>query len=113
MGDRVLRELASVLSSHLREEDVLCRWGGEEFLILLSEANLEGASVVAEKLRRVVELHPFEIGAARLPLTMTFGVSVYDGQQGLDQAINTADSALYRGKEAGRNRVEFGPRARV
>lgn len=111
VGDRVLSELSRVLSSHLREEDVLCRWGGEEFLILLSEASLEGASVVAEKLRQVVERHPFEVGPDRLPLTMTFGVCVFDGSETLDQAINSADSALYRGKAAGRNRVAFGPPA--
>jgi diguanylate cyclase (GGDEF)-like protein len=112
-GDWVLCELATVLSSHLREEDVLCRWGGEEFLILLSEASLEAASVVAEKLRRAVAEHPFDISGTRLPLTMTFGVSVYDGRETLDQAINSADRALYRGKGAGRNRVEFGAGALV
>jgi diguanylate cyclase (GGDEF)-like protein len=107
-GDKVLCELARTLSLHLREEDVLCRWGGEEFLLLLSEANLEATSVVAEKLRRVVEQHDFEVGGQRMPLTMTFGVSVYDGSQTLDQAIHSADEALYRGKATGRNRVEFG-----
>lgn len=105
VGDQVLCDISQVLKANLREEDVLARWGGEEYLILLSEASLEAASVVAEKLRRAVETHPF--GGGALSITMTFGVHVFDGALTLEQAIAAADSALYAGKAAGRNRVEF------
>src|SRR5690606_18314897 len=104
--DRVLKELSQTLGTQLRGEDVFCRWGGEEFLILLPETKMIGALFVAEKLRRLVERHDFSVPGAALRVTVTCGVAVFEGEGTLEQVIQRADAALYAGKSNGRNRVE-------
>jgi diguanylate cyclase (GGDEF)-like protein len=105
-GDRVLRAVATTLRAKLRQQDMVARWGGEEFLFLLPDTNLEGAQQLAEKLRLAVAEQPVDIASARsLPVTMTFGVTAYRGSQSTDDCVRLADEALYRGKTEGRNRV--------
>lgn len=109
VGDKVLVEISRILKQSLRRQDYLSRWGGEEFLILLSETDLEGGLAVTEKFRKEVEAKEFVVGDIKFSVTMSFGLSVYQ-DEGLDieHCIKQADEYLYRAKEAGRNRVFSG-----
>ena len=110
VGDEVLRVFAEVLRETLRESDVAGRWGGEEFLLLLPGADEEGAAQLADRLR--VALADRDIsGAPGLRVTASFGVAEYAGQSNTEQLVDAADSALYRAKRAGRDRVERAVRA--
>ena len=104
-GDAVLKAIAGLLGRLIRKQDCLGRWGGEEFLLLLPETAAEGATVLAEKLRKRVEEHEFVYVGLKLPITMTFGVAQYNNDYGIDACIVGADSALYKGKSNGRNCV--------
>lgn len=108
-GDRVLRELAQTLLTRTREQDVLGRYGGEEFLMILPDTALDGARQMAEALRKVVEATPFHAEDGQpLAMTVSLGVSALDlasAQRG-DALIGLADQALYKAKQGGRNRVE-------
>lgn len=104
-GDAILREIAEVFKDTLRAQDVVARWGGEEFLILLPETGTEGVAVAAEKLRRAIEDHEFMFDGTRYYVTVTLGTTAHDESSSMDQSIRRADQALYQGKAAGRNRV--------
>jgi len=105
VGDAVLRAFADVLRETVRESDVAGRWGGEEFLLLLPGADLEGAVQLAERVR--VALGAREIpDAPGLRVTASFGVAEYAGESNSEQLLVAADSALYRAKRAGKDRVE-------
>jgi len=106
VGDRVLRETAQLLAKNVRASDLVIRFGGEEFLVLLVDVK-EGESVkVAEKLRAAVETHRFETPQGTLKRTISIGVSEFPTDaQAIWEAIKYADVALYRAKEMGRNRV--------
>ena len=105
VGDEVLRVFADVLRETLRESDVAGRWGGEEFLILLPGADEEGAAQLADRLRVALAARDIS-GAPGLRVTASFGVAEYAGQSNSEQLVDAADSALYRAKRAGRDRVE-------
>lgn len=103
-GDHVLVGVAGVLSHTIRTGDILARWGGEEFVCLLPDVNLEKAIFVAEKLRNSIEEQPFpEVGK----VTASFGVSLFKNGDGAESLLHRADSALYTAKSKGRNRVEW------
>ncbi len=104
VGDEVLRQVSSLFHDQLRKVDVVCRYGGEEFAILLTHANVQQASRIAEKLRRMVEKWTFP-GVSRT-VTMSAGVATF-GLHGVsrDELIQAADRALYAAKQSGRNRV--------
>lgn len=106
LGDKVLKWVASLAASIVRETDVLCRWGGEEFLILLPETTLEDSLIWAERMRTLLEETPFD-GQSSLRVTASFGVLTTDGM--LNEDVNALfdhlDQALYRAKEKGRNCV--------
>ncbi|HJU37087.1 MAG TPA: diguanylate cyclase [Gaiellaceae bacterium] len=105
VGDEVLRVFADVLRETLRESDVAGRWGGEEFLLLLPGADEEGAAQLADRVR--VALFDRAIASAPgLRVTASFGVAEHAGQANTEQLLDAADSALYRAKRGGRNRVE-------
>lgn len=104
IGDSVLKEIANILQTHVRETDVVGRWGGEEFLVIATNTDLEGGRVLAEKLR--LEIESFEFTAIG-KLTCSFGVAAYKSEMTISSLISTADKALYRAKENGRNRVEI------
>jgi polar amino acid transport system substrate-binding protein len=104
-GDNVLRETAGLLSSGIRESDIIGRWGGEEFLIICVETDLAQAGVLAEKLRQRVGAHPFRSGVRQ---TISLGVAQMVDHQGPDALLKAADQALYQSKRAGRDRVSFG-----
>jgi diguanylate cyclase (GGDEF)-like protein len=103
MGDEVLRCVAKLAKERLRENDLLARCGGEEFVVLLDGTGLEGAMKVAEALRRSVAEN--EIVAQRLKVTISLGVIQIEGDENLEQAIERVDMAMYRAKKQGRNRV--------
>jgi diguanylate cyclase (GGDEF)-like protein len=104
-GDHVLVEVAAVLRRVLRAQDVVARWGGEEFLFLLPETDLHGAGVAAEKIRAAVEQTELTFSGERIPIAMTFGVAACTKALTVQDCIQRADRALYGGKERGKNLV--------
>ncbi|TWC43114.1 diguanylate cyclase (GGDEF)-like protein [Pseudomonas sp. SJZ079] len=102
-GDYVLRGVAQRIKTQLRESDCLCRWGGEEFIILMPHTDLEHAAVMAEKLRLLLVAEPL---TERISVTASFGVTQWQPGQGLRELVHCADQLLYRAKQLGRNRVE-------
>ena len=107
LGDEVLRQIGRMFSTQLRKPDVLCRYGGEEFALLLPEATPERATSVAEKLRHTIERYPFP-GVPR-PVTLSAGIASFPGHGTTrDELVQAADAALYAAKQAGRNRVLVG-----
>ncbi len=108
-GDAVLREFSARLKRNIRGVDLACRFGGEEFVVLMPDTDLGQAEAVAERVRQAVAEKPFEAGALR-PLSVTVSVGVSLNESGADtpeSIIKRADVALYRAKREGRNRVVF------
>jgi len=103
VGDTLLQEIAEVLKFNLRREDFVGRWGGEEFLILLPSTTLDGAVLLAEKLRMAIEGYAFTTVGNR---TSSFGVASFKYGDDTKTIVGRADEALYRAKANGRNRVE-------
>jgi diguanylate cyclase (GGDEF)-like protein len=104
VGDVVLRELASRLRERVRGEDIVGRWGGEEFVVALPETTPDGAVAVAESLRTAVAGSPIIAEDATLAMTVSIGVAVWTGEE-LEHLVARADTALYAAKAAGRDRV--------
>ncbi len=107
-GDDVLREFALRIRKSIRNIDLACRYGGEEFVIVMPETDMAVATMVAERLRRRIASEPFAIqqGARNLDVTISIGIAALDGPT--DNAagvLKRADTALYRAKRDGRNRV--------
>ena len=107
-GDAVLRRLVETLKAALREHDLVCRYGGEEFALLFPETDQVGAEMIAERLRHAVAALEVahEDGTIR-PTVSIGGTQVEVDSDSLESALSRADAALYRSKEAGRNRVTF------
>lgn len=105
-GDRALCHMAAVLSGRLRDTDLLCRLGGEEFAVLLPGAALDQAADLANDLRRYLRNHPLHIGEHQQEMTFSAGVATLgeDGQT-LDALMQTADRRMYEAKAAGRDQV--------
>jgi diguanylate cyclase (GGDEF)-like protein len=104
LGDEVLRQVSSLFHQQLRKIDVVCRYGGEEFAILLSQTNSQHALGVAEKLRKIVETWQFP--GVPQPVTISAGTANYpDDGTTRDELVKAADAGLYAAKQAGRNRV--------
>lgn len=109
-GDLVLRAVAQVLRKCCRKTDLVCRVGGEEFLILCPGVGANGAMVCAEHLRKAVESAAVEYQGTPLMVTISIGVSAANRSHGNpDDLLKEADAALYQSKSAGRNRVTLGP----
>lgn len=104
-GDQVLMKVSELFNKTLRNQDIISRWGGEEFFFILPETDLEDGKYVAEKVRREVESLDFYINRHNTKVTMSFGVSIYDTKMSLNDCIQKADERLYKAKEHGRNRV--------
>ncbi len=108
LGDEVLRQVSSIFYQQLRKIDVVCRYGGEEFAILLSQTSQQHAMGVAEKLRRLVGTWQFP-GVAR-PVTISAGTATYpDHGTTREELVKAADAGLYAAKQAGRNCVRVVP----
>lgn len=108
-GDMVLRQLAERLLTEVRAGDFVFRYGGEEFLVLLSDVTSRDAGRIAEKIRAAIEENLFVIPDERsISVTASLGVAVHDGHPDYSRTITQADEALYRSKEEGRNRWTLG-----
>lgn len=109
-GDEVLRQVAQILLATLRSTDLVARYGGEEFAVLLTETRIEGAMVIAERIRAAVEERVLYVEGCEIALTLSVGVTSHNGErsEASEELLKRADDALYRAKAAGRNRVEAG-----
>ena len=108
-GDRALIHVASLLKASLRKHDIVARFGGEEFLVVLPKTILKDAVVVAEHIRRSVEGTPLSVGHNKVSLTVSLGIAAIPTiwPKSKEELIKCADTALYEAKEKGRNRVCF------
>lgn len=105
MGDQALIRVADLLRASLRRQDAVCRWGGDELLIFLPETNLAGAVEAAEKIRQRLTEMPHLVGGEELHLSVSIGVAEAARDEAVTEVVRRADEALYRAKQAGRNRV--------
>jgi diguanylate cyclase (GGDEF)-like protein len=106
-GDFVLAELSHMMTTLLRTEDVLARFGGEEFTVLCRGSDLSGAKIVAERIRKAVEERKFSFGGKDIPVTVSLGVVAVpeSGITDPNAFLAAADKALYEAKRSGRNQV--------
>ncbi|THB75223.1 MAG: sensor domain-containing diguanylate cyclase [Gammaproteobacteria bacterium] len=106
-GNIALQDIAGRIKQAARRMDIVCRYGGEEFIVILPKCDLQGAVNFAERLRNDVAVKPVKTDAVDVPVTISLGCSVYTPNEKMTQFIERADQALYRAKENGRNRVEY------
>jgi two-component system cell cycle response regulator len=107
-GDEVLKELAARIRSTVRGADLACRYGGEEFVVVMPDTSLDMAATIAERLRAAIEGKPFHLQVAGLDLNVTASLGISSLSQSVEnpaQLMKAADQALYEAKNAGRNRV--------
>lgn len=104
-GDFVLKEVANLFRERLRQQDIVARWGGEEFVFMLPNTSVDDARHVMEKVRAELAGRRFEFNGHHFAITSTFGIAAYDWAGDLDAALKSADDALYQGKQKGRNQV--------
>jgi len=104
-GDGLLRQFAQVVNGVIRESDTLCRWGGDEFVILMAGCSAAQAIDVTEKIRATIDQRSFNFNGSAVDLTLSIGVTEVALEDGLESSMARADRALYRAKEAGRNRI--------
>jgi diguanylate cyclase (GGDEF)-like protein len=106
-GDQVLCKISSLLKNSVRKKDTVARYGGEEFILILPEAGLEESFVIAERIRGLVERTLFEVGQAKVNLTVSMGISHFPSHRAKskEELIKMADRALYDAKRGGRNKV--------
>ena len=109
VGDAVLREFAARLRRNIRGVDLACRFGGEEFVVLMPDTDTGQAEAVAERVRQSMAEKPFEVGPSRpLSVTVSAGVALNESHTDTPESlVKRADVALYRAKREGRNRVIF------
>lgn len=108
VGDEVLKELANRVTRHLRSVDLVVRWGGEEFVVVMPDADAASAQIVGERLRNRVAETPIAVSGpvGALPITISAGIALTSPEQpNADEVIRQADSALYAAKNGGRNKV--------
>jgi len=104
-GDQVLVSVAERLRSMVRTQDLLGRWGGEEFILILPATDQDGAAQLTERIRRAIEVQVFLYKGSQVQVTLTFGVSSVDGSTSFEESLRHADRALYSGKQSGKNRI--------
>jgi diguanylate cyclase (GGDEF)-like protein len=109
VGDRVIAAIARRLRESVRESDVIGRWGGEEFLVLLKNCDLEQAMAVAEKIRTAMASRDFVGEGVTWPVTVSLGVAQFNSGETEDSLVGRADKALYQAKAEGRNRIVAAP----
>lgn len=112
-GDTVLKDLTSRIAAMIRRGDLLARYGGEEFVLILADTNLEGAAILAERVRASIADVPCVHEGQRIRFTASLGIAEYKGTRprGRDLVVAEADKALYTSKKNGKNRVSLAPDA--
>ncbi len=104
VGDKILQEIAHIITISSRQSDVAARWGGEEFVLSLPETNIEQAMLVAQKIRLTVQNHKF---VQDLHITCSVGISMFHTTDSYQTLFKRVDEALYKAKNSGKNRVEL------
>lgn len=105
VGDMVIKSVAAILRANCRDVDIICRFGGEEFVIFLHRVTPEQGEDIAERMRRSVAMSPVHSGDATVGVTISIGGSLKQASDDIDEAISEADVALYQAKQTGRNRA--------
>jgi diguanylate cyclase (GGDEF)-like protein len=104
-GDKVLVQTGQLMKNLIRQQDLLARWGGEEFIIMIVETEIEQSQQIAEKIRWAISQNIVEFEGQHITVSVTIGLSQIHPEEKLDDCINRADNNLYLGKEDGRNKV--------
>lgn len=116
-GDYVLKQVAAIIKSKLRDEDLASRYGGEEFTVMLDNTEKDDAIAVAERIRSCIESYDFNFNNQHMKVTISCGVAVFDAETNpitvAKQIVNQADKGLYMSKHNGRNRVTYATPALV
>ena len=113
-GDEVLEKIASLIYRNMRDTDIVGRYGGEEFIIILPQADSSAAMVVAERIRNIIQNAEMKDSAGNVfAITVSLGLSIWEQGEDAYSLISRADEALYNAKENGRNRVEISPVSRL
>ena len=108
VGDAILRQVAQILKKHIRESDVVARWGGEEFIFMLTGSTLKNAVKVLNRIRQAIEEHQFVHETIRINQIVSFGISyICDSEYNIEKMIKMADENLYEAKQQGRNKVIY------
>ena len=110
-GDTVLSTISDMLQHNRREEDIVCRFGGEEFVIILFNVDASNASRIAELVRESIEKCTIDVGEESVRVTISAGVTTQNHKLDIDELLKEADEALYTAKSAGRNQVHLSPQA--
>ena len=105
-GDYILKEAAYLIMDNFRKTDFVFRYGGEEFVVILTETNLESSKIPLERLRAKIAEYPFVFNGQPLHITVSTGVSSNNAET-IEEFLDNADKALYRAKQTGRNKVEI------
>ncbi|MCF7911841.1 MAG: diguanylate cyclase [Candidatus Cloacimonetes bacterium] len=103
MGDFVLVEIAKLMKETIRAQDILGRWGGEEFILVFPETNAGGGDIIAERIRSQIEKHNFKFKNVEVSVSITGGLAEYHPGEELNKTVKRADEALYKGKNSGKN----------
>lgn len=111
IGDILLKKLSSILVKNIRSSDLVTRWGGEEFLIILFETSIDEAYESADKIRIAVEKEILEIDNFKINITISLGIALLNGDfsSNFDTSYKLADNALYKAKSQGRNQIVKAP----
>lgn len=105
-GDLALASVAKWIKESIRSSDIVFRFGGEEFVILLSDSGIDGAQLLAERIRANIENHTLAYGMKTLNITASLGISSLQGNDTVNDLVKRADDAMYLAKQTGRNRVQ-------
>lgn len=107
IGDIAIKEVSNILTEHIRTDDLITRWGGEEFLIFLSQASIDEAYELAENIRLAIQNKIVLDDESQIKITASFGISLLEGNysDSFDTSYKAADAALYKAKSQGRNKV--------
>ena len=101
----ILIEIANIFQKNIRLTDSVGRWGGEEFLFILTETTAEGAYIAMDRIRKAVAAEIFDYRQNPIEITLTIGLSFHHGDPSSKEIVNQADQALYRGKKNGKNQL--------
>lgn len=106
IGDKALKHVADLIKAECRDMDVVCRFGGEEFMVLLNDVDMDGSMQIAERIRASIDAQPLRHKHGTIPITASIGVALSSESNGSpDQLITLADNRLYNAKHSGRNQV--------